>query len=195
MPIAGILVTLRIRPASRCSGVCQTDDVGAGSLRLKQVGRKVRGVDRMTHGAEHLAAGGSDGVLRILLEVLAEGIVRRDEEPSLAALLRQGAADAVAERPGVIGPVDEVRRALRPGQHRRSGTRSNQDLVLFPRQSRYGQRYGRIRHIEDDIDAVIVIPVARDVEADVRLVLMIREHDLDGHAGFRGEIIGGHLGA
>jgi hypothetical protein len=36
---------------------------------------------------------------------------------------------------------------------------------------------------------------SRDVEADIRLVLMVAEHDFHRHSGSRGKIIGGHLGA
>ena len=38
------------------AGIGEADDLGLGGLRLQQIGREVRRIQRMPHGAEHLAA-------------------------------------------------------------------------------------------------------------------------------------------
>ena len=61
-------------------------DLRAGRLRLQQIGAEIGRVQRMTHAAEHLAAGGLHRGGRIGFERMAEGIVDRDEEPGIAPL-------------------------------------------------------------------------------------------------------------
>ncbi len=69
---------------------------------------------------DDLSAGLRDQGRRVTLQGMAEGVVRRDEEPGVSAALHHGAAGAVRERPGVVGPVDGVGRALRSCQVRRA---------------------------------------------------------------------------
>src|SRR6185369_14051177 len=54
--------------------------------------------------------------------VMAEGVVRGDEEPGLAAAGEHAACKAVAHRPGVVSPVHEIGRALGAGEQRGAGT-------------------------------------------------------------------------
>jgi hypothetical protein len=48
-----------------------------------------------------------------------------------------------------------------------------------PRDATDCQRHRRVRHIENHVDALTLEPLARDVGADVGLVLVIGEGDLD----------------
>ena len=109
------------------------DDVGAGGLRLQEEAGEIRRVERMARLAENLAAGRLHRRGAIVPQILAERVVGGDEEPGLAALLGHRLAEAVAECVGVVGPVHEIARAFRPGQHRSAGARADHRLVLFGR--------------------------------------------------------------
>ncbi|MGY3470952.1 hypothetical protein ACVW0I_007823 [Bradyrhizobium sp. LM6.11] len=67
------------------AGVGERDHVGPGGLRLQQEGREIGRIDRVLHGAEHLATGGIDHLAAVGLELRAKGIVSRKEEPGLGA--------------------------------------------------------------------------------------------------------------
>ena len=53
------------------------------------------------------------------------------------------------------------------------------DLVLVARDLVDRERHRGGRHVDDDVDAVLVIPLARDGGADVGLVLVVGRDDLD----------------
>ena len=57
--------------------VGEGDNLRLGALRLQEEGREVGGVERVEHVAEHLAPAGRDDVARVLLQRVAESIVRR----------------------------------------------------------------------------------------------------------------------
>ena len=140
----------------------------------------------MAHLAQHLAAGFHHHLFRVALERVAEGIVGGEEEPGLAAGLDDRAAGAVRQHPGVVGPVDGVRRAGLAGEVRGRGARDEKRLVLVPRHLVDGERHRRGRHVDDHVDLVDVVPLPRNRRADFGLVLVIGGDDLDLHAFFRG---------
>ena len=173
--------------------VGEPDDLGLRRLGLQEERREVRGIERMPHLAEHLAAVLQHHRLGVALERMAEGVVRGEEEPAIAARLHDGIAGPVGERPGVVGPVDRVGRARLARQVRARRARHQEGLALVPRDLVHGQGHRRVRHVGDQVDLVRVVPLPRDIGADVGLVLMIREDDLDLHALRRGaEVLHGH---
>jgi hypothetical protein len=48
----------------------------------------------------------------------------------------------------------------------------------------HGKRDTRVGHVDDDVDLVGVVPLARDARADVGLVLVVRRDELDLVAAF-----------
>ena len=175
------------------AGVGEPDHLGAGRLRLQQERGEVLAGERVAHGAEHLAAGRLDDGGGVLLERVPEGVVGGQEEPGVAALRDHRAAGALGERVGVVGPVDRRRRAGLAGQvgGRRPG--DEEDLVLLAADLVDRQRGRRGRHVDDDVDAVLVVPLAGDVRGDVGLVLVVGGDDLDVDAlGGGVEVLDGH---
>ena len=153
-------------------------DLRAAGLRLHQECGEVGGArERRQRLAEHLAAGAGDEARGILLQRMAERIVGGDEEPGVAAFLHRRIDHAVRHRPGVVDEVEMVRSAIAAGDVGRCGAGEDRHLVLLlhqvgDRECRRGQR-----HIGDDIDALVVEPVARDGDRDVGLQLQVRLHD------------------
>src|SRR4051794_12815588 len=82
----------------------------------------------MPDGADDLAALGFNIIRCIVLERVAESIIRGDEEPTVAAILDQRAAGADRECVRVIGPVEAIGRALLAGEIRRRGA---VEMVIF----------------------------------------------------------------
>src|SRR3954451_15308329 len=99
----------------------------------------------MARSAEDLAAASGHRLSAVLLEVFPKRIIGGDKEPSLTPLSGHRLSKAMAERVGVIRPVDEVSRALRASHNRRARARSNHRLVLFVRDGQHGQGNRRIR--------------------------------------------------
>ena len=176
------------------AGIGDADDIGAGGLRLQQEGGVVGGAERMAHGAEHFAAGGLDAFHRLLLQIVAEGVIGGQEEPFLAALRDHGFAEAAAIGIGIVGPVHGIRRAFFAGEQRGAGAGADEDLVLLLAHVGDRERNRRVRQVEDGVDAFGVVPAPRDADADVGLVLVIGGDDVDGLAGGLAAIIlHGHL--
>ena len=98
------------------AGVCQADHLGLRALRLQQEGREVRRSQRMLARAQHLAAVLLDVVGGLRLDALAKRVIHRDEIPILAAARHHRRRRGVAGGPGVIDPLDGVRRAGFSGQ-------------------------------------------------------------------------------
>jgi hypothetical protein len=73
--------------------------------------------------------------------------------------------------------VHGIGRAFRASEERRAGARSDKDLVLVARDIGDREGDGRIRHVDDHVDAFDVEPVARDLGTDVRFVLVVRRED------------------
>src|SRR3954453_15009080 len=101
----------------------------------------------MPDGADDLAALGFNIIRCIVLERVAESIIRGDEEPTVAAILDQRAAGADSECVRVIGPVEAIGRALLAGEIRRRGAVYDGDLLLLLRQLLHGKRDGRSRQL------------------------------------------------
>ncbi len=161
------------------AGIGEPDHLGAGALRLEQEGREVARRERHLGRAEHLAAAAGDDGSGLALERLPEGVIGGEEEPGIPAALDHGAAGAVRQRVGVVGPVDGIGRALRPGQVGAAGARIDEDLVLLAGDLADGERHRRGRDIEDGVDPVPVVPLPGDAGADIRLVLVVGGDDLD----------------
>jgi hypothetical protein len=178
------------------AGVGQADHLGLRRLRLQQVGGASLRAERAPHGAEDLAAGLLDRVSGIPFECVAERVVSREEEPGIAAVLRDRRAGAVREHPGVVQPVDGVGRTGLAGEVGRARAGGEEGLVLVLRDLAHRERDRRGRNVRDGIDALGVVPLARDVGADVGLVLVVGRDDL--HLEFRLvlllEILDGELG-
>ncbi len=115
----------------------------------------------------------------VALKGRAESVVGGDEEPAISAALHDGAAGSVGQFPSVVGPVDGIRRAFCAGQIRSRRARVDEDLVLFLGEFADRQRHARVRHIHDNIDALLVEPFAPGVDGDVGLVLVVGRNDFD----------------
>src|SRR5262249_10582209 len=150
-----------------------------GILRLKKVRRKVWRVLRMPDGTEHLAAIRSDDRRRVPLQGVAERLIGGDEEPAINPLLDHWLPRRLGESVSVIGPVHAGWRAGFSRQIRRAGGRNEQNSILILRNLLDGKGNRRHRHVGDRIYALALDPFARDVGADVRLVLMIGRNNLD----------------
>ena len=55
----------------------------------------------------------------------------------------------------------------------------DEDLVLLPGDVADGQGRRGGRHVDDHVDAVLVVPLPGDVRCDVGLVLVVGRDDLD----------------
>ena len=148
----------------------------------------------MLHAADDLAAIGDDDGGRVALERGAEGVVGGQEEPRVAARLGHRLARAVGEQIGVVGPVHGIGRAGRIRQVGGRGARVHVNEVLVLGDAGHGQRDTRRQHVEDAVDLVLIGPLARNIHADIGLVLMIGRDDVDLPA-LRGEagILDRHL--
>ena len=176
------------------AGIGETDDLGARGLRLQQIGREIRRVQRMPHLAQHLAAVFLDDGGGVALQRMPERIIDGDKEPGVAARLDDGAAGAVGERDRVVGPVHRGRGAGFAGQIGRGGAGDQDDLVLGPRHLLHRQRDARRGQVGDHIDPVLVEPFAGDRGGDIGLVLMVGADDFDLLAVQRAAEIGdGHF--
>ncbi|MNT10796.1 hypothetical protein D3C72_1456450 [compost metagenome] len=100
----------RDRVATR---VGDSDDLRLGALRLEQEGREVGGVQRVEHRAHHFAAIGFDDGFGVGRQLLAEGVVRRQDEPALVAFVDHGGGRAARQGVGRVRPLHAVGRALR----------------------------------------------------------------------------------
>src|SRR5207245_2747419 len=80
---------------------------------------------------------------------------------------------------GVEAPVHAVRRTGFSGEIRGGGAGVNVNGVVRARHLAYGEPHGRIGNVEDEVDAVGLDPLPRDVGADVRLVLVVGEGEFE----------------
>ena len=119
------------RVSGVAAGVGEADDLGLRRLRLQQEGGEVRGVDRMLDAAENFAAAGRDDGGGISLQRMAEGVIRGQEEPAVAAGLGQRLAGAMREHIGIVGHRNRVRRTGFAGQVGAGAAGIDQDCVLL----------------------------------------------------------------
>src|SRR5262245_39829850 len=128
---------------------------------------------------EHLAAALENDFRHIMLECVAKSIVGDNEEPGITAAIKHGLAGNVRERIGRVSPLNEIRRAEFSAEIGRPSRGGDEHLVPLTCKCLNGDTDGRHRHIENNIDTVLIVPLARNVGADVGLVLMVAENDLD----------------
>ena len=155
------------------------DDLRLRGLRLQQKGREVGGIERMAHGPHHLATGGRDERRGVALEGMPECVVGGDEKPAIPTLLHQRLADRRRKAVGVEAPVHAVRRTGFSGEIRGGGAGVDVNGVVRARHLAHGEPHGRIGNVEDEVDALVLDPLPRDVGADVGLVLVVGEDDFD----------------
>ena len=160
------------------AGVGKTDDLRLRRLCLQQERGEILGIQRHLHATEDLAAVAYDSRRGVALQRGAERIVGGDEKPGISPLLGDRGAGAIGQHPGVIGPVHRVGRARLAGQIRCARSHRQECLAFVPGDLVDRQRDPGVRHVDDRIDVVHVVPLARDVRADVRLVLVVGGHDL-----------------
>ena len=187
---AACLIELVVSPPALARPMILAFDACACSRNEREVLR----VERRAHLAQHLAAVLQHDGLGVALERLAERVVGGDEEPRVAARLDDRAAGAVGQHPRVVGPVHGVGRARLAGQVRRRRARREERLALVLGDLVDGERDAGIRHVDDHVDLVDVVPLARDGRADVRLVLVVGRDDLDLVAALLDAgVLDGHL--
>ena len=78
--------------------------------------------------------------------------------------------------------MDGVGGALRSGQIGRCRTGIEENLVLFLGDITDCQSDCRIRHVQNDVHAVLVIPLTGNAGADIGLVLVVAADDFNLHA-------------
>ena len=170
------LIELIVSPPA----LARPEDLRLAALRLQQEGRKIAGVQRRVHRAHHLAAGGLDHLGGIGLQLLAERVVGRQEEPGLAALLDHRVAGALGQRHRVVGPMHRVGRALVVGERRGRGADDDERLLLLG--GHLGHRQGRagVGAADQHVQVPCVSNHSRALVAGhVRLVLVVRRQDFD----------------
>src|SRR5262249_35191821 len=100
-------------------------------------------------------------------ERMAEGIVGGEEEPAVAAALGDGLRGADGERVRVEGPLNAVRRAEFAGEVVGARRMNDKQLLLLPRHLLDGEAHRGNRNIEDQVDVLGIVPLPRDLRADI----------------------------
>ena len=186
---AACLIELVVSPPALASPMILAFDACACSRNEREVLR----VERCADLAQHLAAVLQHDGFGVALQRQPERVVGGQEEPGVAARLDDRAAGAVGEHPGVVGPVHGIGRACLAGQIRRGRTGGQEHLALVAGDLVDRERDAGIGNVDDDVDLVDVVPLARDAGADVGLVLMVGGDDLDLVAAlFDARILDGH---
>ena len=174
------------------AGGGEGDDLGLGTLRLKEKRTHVGGVQGKANLAQHRAAACRHRLADIVRERMAEGIVDGDEKPAVIACGRHDLRQAEAIGIARVNPLRGGFGAGLAGEIRGSGGDEG-DLVQILRQALHGEAHGRVGEVGDDVHAVLGEPLPRLGGADVRLVLVIGEDQLDLLAEDRAaELLDGH---
>ena len=179
------------------AAVGEADDLGAAGLGLHQIGREIgRAGEWRQRLAQHLAVRRRDEAGGVAFQRMTEGVVGGDEEPGVAAFLHRRIDHAVRHRPGVVHPVQMVRTAMRAGDVGRGAAGEDRRLVLRLHHVADGERRRGQRHIGDQIDALVVQPVAGDGDRDIGLQLQIGGDQFHLQIGMQfGEILDRQLRA
>ena len=106
----------------------------------------------------------------------ASGEIRNHES---AAVVDHADAERAGQRVAVLRPLESVRGAGFSGHVGRHRAGSDGDLVALGGERVAADRDRRAGDVGDQIDAFAIVPFARNAEADVRLVLMVGDDDLD----------------
>ena len=176
------------------TGIGQSQNLGLGVLCLQQEAGEVRSVQRMAHTALDVTALGLDHVSRVVLQRMAKGVVRCQEEPFLAAVIDHSAACALGQRHRVIGVVNGVGRALLIGQGRSACAIVDVDALFLLRHLGQRQGHARVGAAQQHAQVLCVNPLARLGGGNVGLVLVIQRQQLDGLAQhLAAEVVNRHL--
>ena len=167
------------------AAIGERDDFRARGLRLQQVGTEIGGIERVADAAEHFSAGRKHRAGRIGFERMAERIVDGEEKPGIAALGDDRAGEARGQRIAVIDPRRLGWRACFAGEGRAADGAGNGDPVVLGRKLLDGERDRRIVKADRHVDFFRVEPAPRNRRADVGLVLVIGNDDLDRLAEHR----------
>jgi hypothetical protein len=116
---------------------------------------------------------------------MAEGIVDGEEEPGIATLGDDRAGKARRQRVAVVDPRCLGRRAGFAGEGRAADRAGDGDAVAFSRELLDGKRHRGIVEADGHIDVFRIEPAAGDCRADVGLVLVVGDGDLDRLAEHR----------
>ena len=99
-------------------------------------------------------------------------------------MLNHGFAGAVGQHPSVVQPMNGVGRAGFAGQVCSGCAGVDVDFSFFTADLADGKCNRGGRHIDNHVDLVSVIPLARNVRADVRLVLVVSTDDFNLQTAF-----------
>ena len=125
---------------------------------------------------------------------MAEGVVGRQEEPTLAAFVRHGGTRALGQGGGIEGVVHGVGAALLIGQRGRARAVVDEDALFFLSNLGHGQGRVGVRAAKDQADALGVYPFADLAGREVGPVLVISREQLDGLAqDLAAKVVDGHL--
>ena len=116
---------------------------------------------------------------------MAEGVVDGDEEPGIAPLRHDRLGETRGQRVAVINPGGFIRRAGLAGKGGAADRARNGDAVFLGGELLDRKRHRRIVEADRHVDLADLEPLAGNRGADIGLVLMIGEHDLDRLAEHR----------
>jgi hypothetical protein len=156
----------------------ESNNLGAGGLRLQQGGGEIRSAQRHGDLTDYLGALLFHDGRRVVHQRLAESVVGADEEPAIAAVINDRSADSPREHGGVEDPIGVVRGAGLAAETGRADVVAEDDPVFFDDERRHRERDARIIELHQRVHALIE-PLPGDIDADVRLVLMIGREKLD----------------
>ena len=162
------------------AGIGEADHLSTGALGLKEEGREVLGGEGRGDFADDFAAILGDGIGGGLLQIVTEGVVGGDEEPALIAFLDHGDGRSIGQRVGVIGPVQGgLGCAGLVGQAVRGAAIVDIGDALLGGQFLQRDADAGIGAAQDEVDILLIDPLAGDVGADIGFVLVIGGKKLD----------------
>ena len=144
----------------------------------------------MRHAAHNFAATCGDKLRGRGCHGLAPSVVHRDDEPLFLALLQHAFDRCIGHGIGVVGVVHQGRTTVLIGQRCRHRTGVHDHLVALASQAVDGDRNGGVVHVNDQVNALVVEPLARLGGAYIRLVLVVCRHQLDLLAQHRATKVG-----
>jgi len=140
-----------------------------------------------------LAVLGSDA--RIVVAELVPAVIAWARGP-MAAIFGGSLSGAFAEKVCKVMDLAYQNRVPIIGINDSGGARIQECAVLFLRDAGDGERDAGILHAHDRVHLIDIKPLAGDVRADVRLVLMVGADDFDFHSvGSRVEVLHSQFGS
>ena len=162
----------QVGPVGAAGG--QRHGLRTGTSRLQQLIREIGGVQREGRAADHPPARLLDQRSGVAPQALAEGVVHVEDVPAPQPSAHGGLHHRLGQGVGVEAELEAHRRAGLPRQVGAAAGRDQQDAPARPRQVGHGKGDGRCGAPEDGLHPVLGQPAARDAEADIRLVLVVR---------------------